>query len=362
LFDRLIKQKSFSEKDTILFMKQLLSAVAYCHSKNVAHRDLKPENLLLDSDGKDPTLKVIDFGTSQIFDSDHKIYGRIGTPLYVAPEVLSGSYTEKCDIWSCGVILYVLLSGSQPFHGSSKTEVFHKITHGAYKLTGGCWRSISREAKDLINNMLVVNPDKRYTAIKALNHPWLQNGREDTVSSEETKELLNNLSQYNAQYKLQQASLTYIVSQLVTNKEKEQLQKVFIALDKDKDGKVSKEDLIQGFNEYFGDDYPAKEQVEAIMDQIDIDGNGYIDLTEFVIATINKKNLLSEERLMAAFNVFDQDKNGSISVDEVKNVLSDGSDIPNGEWHKIISEVDQNGDGKISLAEFLFMMKKLIKD
>jgi len=343
-------------------MKHLLSAVSYCHSKNVAHRDLKPENLLLDSDSKDPTLKVIDFGTSQILDSDHKIYGRIGTPLYVAPEVLSGSYTEKCDIWSCGVILYVLLSGNQPFQGSSKTEVFDKIIHGAYKLTGSCWRSISREAIDLIKNMLIVNPEKRYTAIEALNHPWLQNSREDTVSSEETRELLNNLSHYNAQYKLQQASLTYIVSQLVTNKEKEQLQKVFITLDKDKDGKVSTEDLVQGFKEYFGDDYPAEDQVEAIMDQIDIDGNGYIDLTEFVIATINKKNLLSEERLMAAFKVFDQDKSGSISVEEVKNVLCDGSDIPDEEWHKIVREVDQNGDGEISLEEFLFMMKKLIKD
>lgn len=343
-------------------MKQLLSAVAHCHSKNVVHRDLKPENLLLDSDNKDATLKVIDFGTSQIFDSERKLYGSIGTPLYIAPEVLFGYYTEKCDIWSCGVIMYVLLSGSQPFQGSSKTEVFQRICQAAYKLSGPAWRSVSREAKNLIRNMLVIDPERRYSAVEALNDPWIQNTHEDTVSSEETKELLNNLSQYNAQYKLQQASLTYIVSQLVTSKEKDQLQKVFISLDKDRDGKVSREELMQGFKDYFGDDYPAEYNANAIMEQIDIDGNGYIDLTEFVIATINKKNLLSQERLMAAFNLFDRDKNGSISADEVKFVLGDGSDIPNEQWNKIIGEVDQNGDGEISLDEFLFMMKKLIKD
>ena len=342
-------------------MRQLLSAVAYCHSKNVVHRDLKPENLLLDSEDKDATLKVIDFGTSHIFDSGYKIYGSIGTPLYIAPEVLSGYYTEKCDIWSCGVILYVLLSGIQPFQASNRSELFKKISQGAYKLSGSSWRSISREAKDLIRKMLVINPNERYSAIEALNHPWMQNGCEDTVNSEEIKELLSNLSQHNAQYKLQQASLTYIVSQLVASKEKDQLQKVFIALDKDKDGKVSKEELIQGFKDYFGNNYPAEDQVEAVMGQIDIDGNGYIDLTEFVIATINKKNLLSMERLVAVFNLFDLDKNGSISADEVKHVLDNGSDIHNDQWNKIISEVDLNGDGEISLHEFMIMMKKLIR-
>eukprot|EP00826_Nyctotherus_ovalis_P040975 TRINITY_DN4081_c0_g2_i10.p1 TRINITY_DN4081_c0_g2~~TRINITY_DN4081_c0_g2_i10.p1 ORF type:complete len:231 (+),score=58.64 TRINITY_DN4081_c0_g2_i10:66-758(+) len=215
-------------------MRQLLSAVAYCHSKNVVHRDIKPENLLLDSEDKEATLKIIDFGTSHIFDSKHETYGSIGTPLYIAPEVLSGYYTEKCDIWSCGVVLYVLLSGTLPFRGLTKNELFLKIQQGSYKLSGPSWQGVSAQAKDLIKKMLVVDPERRYSAVEALTHQWTQSGREDTMSSEEAKELLNSLSQYNAQYKLQQASLTFIVSQLVTNKEKEQLQKVFIALDNDK--------------------------------------------------------------------------------------------------------------------------------
>lgn len=360
MFDRLSEEKFFSERHAANIMKQLLSAVVYCHSKNVVHRDLKPENLLLDTPDKNATLKVIDFGTSQVFDSQRKMHGSIGTPLYIAPEVLSGYYSEKCDIWSCGVILYVLLSGRHPFPGSNQTEVFKRVYEGVYKMAGARWDSISRSAKSLIKDMLRYDPKLRCSALEALNHRWIQKAFKTDTDLNETKELLNNLSTYNAQYKLQQASLTYIVSQLATSQEKEQLQKVFMALDKDKDGKVSRKDLIHGFKEYFGEDYPAAEQVDTLMKQIDIDGSGFIDLTEFVVASINKRTLLSKERLVAAFNVFDRDRNGSISADEVKQVLGEGSNIPDETWNNIIKEVDENGDGEISLEEFVCMMNKLI--
>lgn len=131
-----MKNKNFSERDAGMVMKQLLSAVVYCHSKNVVHRDLKPENLLMESSAKDAPLKVIDFGTSQIFDTGKKMTTKIGTPKYIAPEVLSKSYTEKCDVWSCGVILYVLLSGSPPFSGNNDYEIFQKIQKGTYTMAG----------------------------------------------------------------------------------------------------------------------------------------------------------------------------------------------------------------------------------
>ena len=105
-------------------MQQLLSAVVYCHNKNVVHRDLKPENLLLDTQDSNATLKVIDFGMSKVFDPKIKMSVKIGTPLYIAPEVVSKSYTEKCDVWSGGVILYVLLSGTPPFRGTTERECF----------------------------------------------------------------------------------------------------------------------------------------------------------------------------------------------------------------------------------------------
>lgn len=114
-------------------MKQVLTAISYCHSKHIVHRDLKPENLLLESEGQG-SIKVIDFGTSQVFDPAAKMHQTYGTPYYIAPEILAGEYTEKCDIWSCGVILYILLCGRPPFDGENDDEILENVAKGVYKV------------------------------------------------------------------------------------------------------------------------------------------------------------------------------------------------------------------------------------
>jgi calcium-dependent protein kinase len=108
-------------------MKQVLSAIAYCHSMNIVHMDLKPENLLLDTEGENGIIKVIDFGTSQKFDPNQKMNQTYGTPYYIAPEILQGEYTERCDVWSCGVILYILLCGKPPFDGDTDEEILKNV-------------------------------------------------------------------------------------------------------------------------------------------------------------------------------------------------------------------------------------------
>jgi len=118
LFDEIVKRQRFDERDAAIIIKQLLSAIAYCHSKSVCHRDLKPENILIDNK-ETLSIKLIDFGTSQKFDTEEKMELILGTAYYIAPEVLKGEYDEKCDVWSCGVILYILLSGSPPFNGKN---------------------------------------------------------------------------------------------------------------------------------------------------------------------------------------------------------------------------------------------------
>lgn len=306
LFDKLGQQKAYTEKEAAGIMKQLLSAVVYCHSKKIVHRDLKPENLLMESATKNARLKVIDFGTSQLFDPNKKMTTKIGTPLYIAPEVLQKSYTEKCDIWSCGIILYVLLSGKHPFDAQNENELLQKIRKGVYYMAGPQWDEVSSQAKDLVKLMMLYDHTKRISAIEAINHPWILNCTDETQDVEYTKSLLNNVRGFSAEHKLQEAALTYIASQLTTSKEKEQLQAVFMELDKDKDGKLSKNELVQGFKKMFGEDYPAVEEVEKIMQKLDIDHNGFIDLTEFVMATMNKEKLLSNERLIAAFKMFDR--------------------------------------------------------
>ena len=131
LFDEIMARNRFEEKDAAPIMKQLLSAINYCHKKNVCHRDLKPENVLLDSKDKQ-TIKVIDFGTSQVFANEEKMELVLGTAYYIAPEILTGKYDEKCDMWSIGVILYILLSGEPPFAGGSDAEIIAKVKKGKY--------------------------------------------------------------------------------------------------------------------------------------------------------------------------------------------------------------------------------------
>lgn len=149
-------------------MKQVISAIHYCHSKKIVHRDLKPENLLLDKDEANPKIKIIDFGTSQTFRSDQQMSQKFGTPYYIAPEVLKKKYTEKCDIWSIGVVMYVLLCGYPPFNGANDKAIIESVLKGKFSLDEPEWDEISSEAKDLVKRMLEYDPSKRITAGDAL--------------------------------------------------------------------------------------------------------------------------------------------------------------------------------------------------
>lgn len=136
--------------------KQILQAISYCHEKHVAHRDLKPENILIDPKQKG-AIKVIDFGTSHLFDEKTYMHQMYGTAYYIAPEVLSGNYTKKCDLWSIGVILYIMLSGKPPFWGSSDREILNKVSKGTYSLQGDIWNKRSEDSKQLIKQLMEVD-------------------------------------------------------------------------------------------------------------------------------------------------------------------------------------------------------------
>lgn len=154
LFNAINTRNNFCEEKAANIIKQLLQVMAYCHANEVAHRDLKPENILIDTK-KDDFIKVIDFGTSHHFEKDNnQMYQTTGTPYYVAPEVLKGNYTEKCDMWSIGVILYVILCGRAPFNGSSTEEIIKKVEIGRWQFQGQIWNNVTEIAKDLVNKLL----------------------------------------------------------------------------------------------------------------------------------------------------------------------------------------------------------------
>jgi calcium-dependent protein kinase len=177
LFQQILDKGPFKEKYTAFVMYQIFSAVNYCHQMHIIHRDLKPENILIVGKEKDglPIIKLCDFGTSRIFEKGTFQKKVVGSSYYIAPEVLKKHYNEKCDIWSCGVILYVLLSGTYPFNGKNDQEISKKILNGKFEFNSILFKNISNEAKDLIKKCLIYDKNERISAIKALKHPFFTN-------------------------------------------------------------------------------------------------------------------------------------------------------------------------------------------
>jgi len=355
LFDRIQAMHSFTEKIAADYMKQILSAVVYCHDKSIVHRDLKPENLLLDSKGLDARLKVIDFGTSRRFNVGTKMTQKFGTAYYIAPEVLGKYYDEKCDVWSCGVILYILLCGYPPFGGANDKEILNKVKVGKYRFDEEDWGKISDDAKNLIRKMLTFNPADRITARQALNDKWIQN---NTQASPINQKTLKNLADFSSRNKLKQAILTFIVTQMTSQAEKDELQKTFQSLDKDSNGVLTKEELIEGYKKVFADKKNAELEVQKIIEEVDINNSGHIDFTEFIIATMNREKLLSTKKVEQAFSMFDQDGDGFITRSELANVMG-GIELEDHQWKALVEEVDVNKDGKISQDEFMNLLLKV---
>ena len=356
IFDRIIdhiqSKKMYSEKDASIIFQQVMSAIEYCHNNGICHRDLKPENLLYLNQGpeQDNPIKVIDFGLSQMISTDKKLKTKVGTAYYVAPEILKGDYTEKCDVWSAGVILYIFLSGDPPFNGPSDSEIYNKIAQMKYTFPEKKWKDISNEAKDLIQHMMAPE-NERYTARQVLDHPWFKNAKTTPLSS------LNFDPAFFVDYvkgcELKKISLLFIASRLDEN-EIINLKKYFEAFDKCKDGQITFEELKQGLTQLKSNKL-TENDLKELFNLIDVDKNGKIDYTEFLAATIQKYNYLRNERLFETFCMFDKDNSGQITKDEILKALNADKNQEK-EIEKYINAVDKNGDGKVDYKEFLQLM------
>mmetsp|Transcript_800 Transcript_800/g.734 ORF Transcript_800/g.734 Transcript_800/m.734 type:complete len:332 (+) Transcript_800:23-1018(+) len=224
LFDKIVSLDNFTERIAADYIRQILSAIVYCHERKIVHRDLKPENLLLSSKDKDAYLKVIDFGTSRKFVDGQKMHEKLGTPYYVAPEVLKKNYDEKCDVWSCGIILYILLCGYPPFNGEDDAQIIKAVQKGAFDFPEEEWGHVSNDAKKLIKRMLTVDPTKRPSAKEALNDSWVQ---KNATSTNISTGAITNLAGFSAKNKLKQAILALIATQMTTEEDRKELKQTF---------------------------------------------------------------------------------------------------------------------------------------
>jgi len=207
LFYKIVEKGNYSEKDAAKIVRQMARGVEYLHSQGIAHRDLKPENLLCATDSREEykpfRVVIADFGLSKAFDGGEALQTSCGTPDYVAPEVITaeGSYDKSVDMWSCGVITYVLLCGFSPFLSSDQTGLFEKIMKAEYDFPDPEWTHISDNAKDFIRKLLVKDRQIRYTASQCLEHPWLNGGENGTGGDLANGMISDKMKNYNEQRK-----------------------------------------------------------------------------------------------------------------------------------------------------------------
>ncbi|GJS32406.1 calcium-dependent protein kinase 29 [Tanacetum coccineum] len=355
LFDRITKQGSYSEKEAAKIARQIVNVVHVCHFMGVMHRDLKPENFLMVSQDDDSPVKATDFGLS-VFIEEGKVYKEIvGSAYYVAPEVLRRRYGKEIDVWSAGVILYILLSGVPPFWGETEKAIFEEILDGNLDLQSPPWPSISAGAKDLISKMLTRNPKNRITADKALEHPWLKEGGEASEKPMDSA-VLTRMKQFRAMNKLKKLALKVIAENLESTEEIKGLKQMFNNMDTDGSGSITYEELKTGLTKLGS--RLAESEIQQLMEAADVDKNGTIDYIEFITATMHRHKLDREENLYKAFQFFDKDNSGFITRDELKHSMTQYGMGDEETIDEVLDDVDTDKDGKINYDEFVTMMRK----
>ncbi|CAE6023688.1 unnamed protein product [Arabidopsis arenosa] len=357
LFDRIVSRGHYTERAAASVAKTILEVVKVCHEHGVIHRDLKPENFLFSNGTETAQLKAIDFGLSIFFKPAQRFNEIVGSPYYMAPEVLRRNYGPEIDVWSAGVILYILLCGVPPFWAETEEGIAHAIVRGNIDFERDPWPKVSREAKELVKNMLDANPYSRLTVQEVLEHPWIRNAERapnvnlgDNVRTKIQQFLLMN------RFK---KKVLRIVADNLPNEEIAAIVQMFQTMDTDKNGHLTFEELRDGLKK-IGQVVPDGD-VKMLMDAADTDGNGMLSCEEFVTLSIHLKRMGCDEHLQEAFKYFDKNRNGFIELDELKEALCDdklGHGNGNDQWIKdIFFDVDLNKDGRISFDEFKAMMK-----
>ncbi|CAL5360144.1 unnamed protein product [Camellia sinensis] len=354
LFDRILAKGHYSERAAAEICRQVVTVVHNCHSMGVMHRDLKPENFLFLSSDEDSPLKATDFGLSVFFKPGDVFRDLVGSSYYVAPEVLRRDYGAEADIWSAGVILYVLLSGVPPFWGDNEKGVFDAVLRGHIDFSSDPWPSISNSAKDLVKKMLRADPKERLSATEVLNHPWM---REDGEASDKPLDIavLTRMKQFRAMNKLKKVALKVIAENL-SEEEIVGLKEMFKSMDTDNSGTITFEELKAGLPK-LGTKL-SESEVMQLMESADVDGNGTIDYIEFITATMHMNRMEREDHLYTAFEYFDKDKSGYITMEELEHALKKYNMGDEKTIKDIITEVDTDHDGRINYDEFVAMMRK----
>ncbi|KAL5196762.1 hypothetical protein ABZP36_000274 [Zizania latifolia] len=357
LLDRILAKKDsrYSEKDAAVIVRQMLKVAAECHLHGLVHRDMKPENFLFKSTKEDSPLKATDFGLSDFIRPGKQFHDIVGSAYYVAPEVLNRKSGPESDVWSIGVITYILLCGRRPFWDKTEDGIFKEVLKNKPDFRRKPWPNITPCAKDFVQKLLVKDPHARLTAAQALSHEWVREGGQASDIPLDIS-VLHNMRQFVKYSRFKQFALRALASTL-NPEELSNLRDQFNAIDVDKNGTISLEELKQALAK----DVPWRlkgPRVLEIVEAIDSNTDGLVDFEEFVAATLHVHQLVKHDTekwkslSQAAFDKFDVDRDGYITSDELR--MQTGL---KGSIDPLLEEADIDRDGKISLDEFRRLLK-----
>nr|GMD24475.1 calcium-dependent protein kinase 8-like [Ipomoea batatas]GMD24478.1 calcium-dependent protein kinase 8-like [Ipomoea batatas] len=354
LFDRIVARGHYTERAAAGVVRTIVEVVQMCHRHGVMHRDLKPENFLFANKKEMAMLKAIDFGLSVFFKPGEIFNEIVGSPYYMAPEVLKRNYGPEVDIWSAGVILYILLCGVPPFWAETEQGVAQAIIRSVVDFKRDPWPKVSDNAKDLIKKMLEPDPSKRLTAQQVLEHPWLQNIKKaPNVPLGETVKA--RLKQFSVMNKLKKRALM-VIAEFLSVEEAARIKEAFDTMDADKKGKINIGELRIGLQK-LGHQVPDPD-LQILLEAADVDGDGSLNYGEFVAVAVHLRRMANDEHLHKAFSFFDRNRSGYIEIEELRVALSDEDDGNNEEVIiAVMHDVDTDKDGRISYEEFATMMK-----
>lgn len=351
LLDRLnsLEGHHYTEERAASLIKTMCGAVEYLHNHNIVHRDLKLENFLFESEAEDSPLKLIDFGLSRHYVSGEEMHLPVGTPFYVAPEVLRGAYTDRCDMWSIGVMAYMLVSGTPPFAAPTQGEILARVRSGQYSFPERTFGMVSEHAKDFIRKLLVKNPAKRMTAKEALAHPWLHDF--DRKSKPVKLAVVKRLTSFAKLSAFKKIAHEVIAFSLPPDQIGD-LRDEFSKFDPDQTGEVSL-DTMRSVLE--ASQNLSSDACERIFESLDMDHTETISWIEFLAATM-KRSLLDQSHLKAAFSRMDRDHDGYIDATDLKSLV--GIDMEEGEIDEMFNRMNLKAPGRIDSGEFIAYMQE----
>ncbi|KAM0970660.1 hypothetical protein FF1_018707 [Malus domestica] len=354
LLDRILARGGkYTEDDARTVMTQILNVVAFCHLQGVVHRDLKPENFLFTSKDEDSQLKAIDFGLSDFVKPDERLNDIVGSAYYVAPEVLHRSYATEADVWSVGVIAYILLCGSRPFWARTESGIFRAVLKADPSFDELPWPSLSTEARDFVKRLLNKDPRKRMTAAQALCHPWLKNSNDIKVPLDIL--IFKLMKVYMRSSPLRKAALRAL-SKTLTVDELSYLKEQFALLEPNKNGTISLENIKTALMKN-ATDAMKEARIADFLASLNALQYRRMDFEEFCAAALSVHQLEAvdrwEQHARCAYEIFEKDGNRAIVIEELASELGLSPSVP---VHAVLHDWIRHTDGKLSFLGFVKLL------